>query len=226
MIVSSGYSSYSSSSMIRFNLASFTLAAVSVSVFSGSFISPTAASSEEQAFPERIPSPSKHLGPAIGDILAGITGSGGAGGGVRRKLADFTQLQDLTSSLTKDDLVDIILGPDTPFQVVDCQYFGADIATGAFTGGDIGFEAGIVLTTGSVANVQGPNDSPSTTQNNNLPGDAQLSDLIGGATTNDASVLEFVFLNPTETPIPIGFNYAFGSEGMHASDFIGADFCL
>mmetsp|Transcript_22483 Transcript_22483/g.53069 ORF Transcript_22483/g.53069 Transcript_22483/m.53069 type:complete len:205 (+) Transcript_22483:141-755(+) len=193
--------------MIRFNLASFSLA-VSVSVFVGSFISATAAS--EQTFPDRHPTPSKHLGPAIGDVLGGS-------GGVRRKLEDFTQLQDLNSSLTKEDLVDILLGPGSPFQVVECRYIGANIATGAFTGGDIGFDAGIVLTSGSVANVQGPNTSGATTQNNGLPGDALLSSLISGANTNDASVLEFDFLNPTETPIAIGFNYVFGSEGKSIS---------
>mmetsp|Transcript_22485 Transcript_22485/g.53085 ORF Transcript_22485/g.53085 Transcript_22485/m.53085 type:complete len:202 (+) Transcript_22485:179-784(+) len=187
--------------MIRFNIASFSLA---VSVFVGSSISAIAAPG--QTFPDRHPTPSKHLGPALDDVL-------GSAGGVRRKLEAFTQLQDLTSSLTKEGLVDILLGAGSPFQVVDCRYTGADIATGAFTGGDIGFDAGIVLTTGSVANVQGPNSSGSTSQNNGLAGDAQLSSLIGGATTLDASVLEFDFINPTNTGIPIVFNYAFGSEG-------------
>ena len=75
--------------------------------------------------------------------------------GGTRKLLDLPDLADL-NTLTPTHLVDTILGPAVITSSID--YTGAPIASGTFSGGtgSIGIEAGVVLTSGSVANVAGP----------------------------------------------------------------------
>lgn len=116
---------------------------------------------------------------------------------------------DLNSGLTPTDLVNNLLGGGV--SVSNVVYTGANCAAGTFSGGTgiIGFESGIILSSGNISNVIGPNDSPSKTTDNGLPGDASLDALIPGYTTYDASVLEFDFV-PTSSVIT--FQYQFGSE--------------
>jgi len=97
-------------------------------------------------------------------------------------------------------------------------------ASGEFTTvvSNLGIDCGVVLTNGQVVTttgtVKGINiingltaGDPSNFANNanSTGGDAELSALVGGATTNDACILEFDF-----TPIgtSISFDYVFGSE--------------
>lgn len=91
-------------------------------------------------------------------------------------------------------------------------YNGSALASGTFSGGlssGIGIESGIVLTTGEAASAVGPNDSDSTSGSNGLAGDPDLSALIGGADTYDASILEFDFESAGGD---LFFEYAFASE--------------
>jgi len=62
---------------------------------------------------------------------------------------------------------------------------GANVSAGTFSGGTgiIGFESGIILSTGDIASVSGPNTADDTTTNNSMPGDANLDSLIPGYTT-------------------------------------------
>ena len=71
-------------------------------------------------------------------------------------------VEDLTGSLTKEDLVNQLVG--SGITVSNVSYTGANVAAGKFHGGTgiIGFEEGIVLSTGSVANVVGPNQDDDT----------------------------------------------------------------
>jgi len=116
---------------------------------------------------------------------------------------------------TPTQLVQRIIGNNTPFSNV--TYTGATGASGSFSGGTgiIGFEDGILLTTGSVQNVPGPNDSNSTSTSNLLPGDAALDLIIPN--TQDAAVLEFDFVPPANT---VTFQYVFGSEEYN--EFVNA----
>lgn len=93
--------------------------------------------------------------------------------------------------------------------VSNIQYTGAAVASGAFTGGNgiIGFNSGIVLSSGLAADVVGPNTGGTST-NNGQPGDAQLTAL-AGTSTFDAAVLEFDFVPRSRT---LTFNYVFGSD--------------
>ena len=83
-------------------------------------------------------------------------------------------------------------------------YSGAASASGTFSGGSsagIGINTGIIMTTGDANTAgNGTNDSP---------GDADLSNLISGATTNDAASLSIDF---TTQGGDLFFNYVFASE--------------
>ncbi len=86
-------------------------------------------------------------------------------------------------------------------------------SAGIFTGGQgiIGIDSGIVLSSGGVQNVVGPNAAANTTLTLNLAGDADLAALIGvsASTLHDATILEFDFVPTFPT---IAFRYVFGSE--------------
>lgn len=74
---------------------------------------------------------------------------------------------------------------------------------------NVGISNGILLTSGSVDNAVGPNNTSSSSTSNFAPGDADLDDIPGVLGTNDACVLEF---DLTVTSDTIRFNYSFGSE--------------
>jgi len=116
---------------------------------------------------------------------------------------------DLDSGVTPDDLVNTLLGPGVT--VSGITYSGANCAAGTFSGGTgiIGFEEGIILSSGAIAVVVGPNSETGATIENQTPGDSDLETLIPGYDTHDAAVLEFDFIPTTNL---ITFEYVFGSE--------------
>ena len=95
--------------------------------------------------------------------------------------------------------------------VSNAKFTGAKTAAGTFTGGAtiLGIADGIVLSSGKICDVVGPNTADSTTTKHGLPGDAALDKLIPGYKTNDATVLEFDFVPKTNI---VTFTYVFGSE--------------
>lgn len=120
--------------------------------------------------------------------------------------------EDLTA-ITSQDLVAALIGTGTDAPTIsNVVYNGASIAAGTFAGGTgiIGFESGIILSTGNIASVTGPNVLNGTTTDNDLLGDADLDELIPGYTTNDATILEFDF--ECEFIQSIQFEYVFTSE--------------
>lgn len=116
---------------------------------------------------------------------------------------------NLSPSLTPEQLVQNLLGGGVTVQNV--SFKGASNAAGTFTGGDgiIGFNDGIILSSGNISNVIGPNKFDGITAANNTPGDADLNSLIPGYSTHDASVLEFDFTPNNDI---ISFEYVFTSE--------------
>lgn len=129
-------------------------------------------------------------------------------------------MTNLSGSLDPDDLVDDILDPGMTFSNV--SYVGDDVAAGTFTGGiaaGISMESGIVLSSGSLNNAIGPNESESTSRNNSESGDADLTAL-AGEQTYDASVLEFDFNPGDNTAIFIRF--VFGSEEY--TEYVGSEY--
>ena len=82
----------------------------------------------------------------------------------------------------------------------------------------IGLDSGVVLSSGRVADVVGPNSSGGTGTDNGTAGDADL-DALGAGVTQDAVVLEFDFV-PTGNSI--SFSYVFSSEEYN--EFVGSSF--
>lgn len=131
--------------------------------------------------------------------------------GIADAVEEFLSLSttDLNSGLSPEDLVKKLLGPGVT--VSDVKYYGVNHAAGTFKGGTgiIGFEDGIILSTGKISDVAGPNMADDTTTSNGQPGDSDLDSLISGYTTFDRSVLEFDFIPNTDV---LTFEYVFGSE--------------
>jgi Divergent InlB B-repeat domain len=128
------------------------------------------------------------------------------------------KVDDLTdSTLTPSALAQTLVGPGV--QISNVTYTGAPRAAGRFTSTSniLGFTDGIVLSSGSVRNVAGPNCEDGMSVDNGQPGDSDLDTIVGeGNTTNDASVLQFDFV-PTSSVI--SFQYVFASEEYN--DFVG-----
>ncbi|MBL4583685.1 MAG: choice-of-anchor L domain-containing protein [Pseudomonadales bacterium] len=106
-------------------------------------------------------------------------------------------------------LVSSLLGAN--IEVSNVTLTSSSNSAGMFTGGDgiIGFESGIVLSSGRSSYVIGPNTSDARTQVNYQLGDTDLNNLIPGYTTYDGTVLEFDFVPNNGV---ISFQYVFSSE--------------
>src|SRR5689334_5658851 len=85
-------------------------------------------------------------------------------------------------------------------------------ASGFFSepGNAFGITSGILLTTGTVSNAPGPNNSDMAQYDNLLPGDSLLDLYTTTTLTNhDACILEFDFTSISDS---VEFNYVFASE--------------
>lgn len=126
--------------------------------------------------------------------------------------------------LTADQLASELVGPGVT--VSNAQFTGADTAAGTFSGGGtgpgatIGFDEGVILSSGAIASVPGPNDADDTTAANGQAGDADLDSLLPvGQTSQDAAVLTFKF---TADASSVSFQYVFSSEEYN--EFVGTGF--
>jgi len=128
------------------------------------------------------------------------------------------QTDDPSGPLTPEDLVYTLTCGG--LQVSNVKYTGVDVAAGVFQGGGgiVGFEQGIILSTGSIINVVGPNMSDAVSVNNNAAGDAGL-DALAGYPTHDAAVLEFDFVANTSS---IQLRYVFASDEYN--EFVGGEY--
>ncbi|MDD2557129.1 MAG: choice-of-anchor L domain-containing protein [Desulfuromonadaceae bacterium] len=111
-----------------------------------------------------------------------------------------------------DNLAQSLVGSGVTISNV--SYTGAHGASGYFTGGTaagLGFNSGIVLTTGAANNLEGNlNTSDAISTSNGFPGDTYLTSLLGpGYITYDAAILSFDFVSASDS---IYFNYIFGSD--------------
>ncbi|MDY7003556.1 MAG: choice-of-anchor L domain-containing protein [Cyanobacteriota bacterium] len=130
-------------------------------------------------------------------------------------LSGITAAQGISITPTNNggnDLVDEILGSGITVVPDSINYIGTSAASGIFTNGlssGIGIDSGIIITTGTATDAEGPNDSDEQTTENQLPGDSDLDGLIPGFTTEDATILEFDFQSQGGN---LYFNYVFASE--------------
>lgn len=125
---------------------------------------------------------------------------------------------DMTS-LTPQQLVQTLLGPGVaPSNIV---LNGAPIAAGAFQGGltIVGIDNGVMLSSGNIASVLGPNASNWTSTVTGTPGDPDLNTLTTSPTF-DACTLEFDFLCAAGGQVT--FQYVFASEEYN--EYVGSVF--
>lgn len=129
----------------------------------------------------------------------------------------------LSGALTPTNLANRLVGSGVT--VSNVVYTGANGAAGTFSGGGtgdgsiIGFDQGVVLSSGSISNVVGPNTHPGITTANGQPGDLDLNGLLPSGSTQDASVLSFDFLANASS---ISFRYVFASDEYN--EFVNGGF--
>lgn len=121
------------------------------------------------------------------------------------------------TTVTANTLANSLLGANSGITISNATYTGANGASGTFAGGSpiIGIGGGVLMTSGTVTSVVGPNNNDGAGADNALPGDTDLSTLADDETF-DASVLTITFV-PTGNQIQ--FSYVFGSEEYN--EFIG-----
>ena len=124
---------------------------------------------------------------------------------------------NVTGTQTAQQLAEFLAGPNiTVTNAVLSQgntalpVLGTSVAAGLFSGtnSDIGFDSGVILSTGNITEAPGPNNATNTGANLNNSGTAQMN-AIAGVTTYDAITLEFDFEVQSSF---IQFNYVFASE--------------
>ena len=114
--------------------------------------------------------------------------------------------------LLEDVLLDSNCVPNSTFiQVIGGNFNGADQSYGYFdgSGSSFPFQEGIVLSTGRLQNVEGPNTSLSDDDAPNWIGDNDLETILNETNTHNATVFEFEFSTIADQ---INFRYIFASE--------------
>ena len=119
----------------------------------------------------------------------------------------FTPQQLIEDILIDSDCITNI----TVTNVVGGDFSGADQSYGYFdaTGTNFPFQSGIVMSTGRLANVPGPNNSLSDDDAPNWPGDTELEQALNETNTFNATILEFDFVSVAPQ---VSFRYLFASE--------------
>lgn len=121
----------------------------------------------------------------------------------------------VTTTNSATTLANTLLAANSGITVTGATYTGAASASGTFTGGTgvIGFESGIVLTSGNATFVVGPNNATGSGVNNGAPGTPLISNSF------NASILTITFI-PTSSNVE--FSYVFGSEEYN--EFVNSQF--
>lgn len=132
--------------------------------------------------------------------------------------SSFAQLTVYGSGATAQSVADSLGG--SGIGISNPVITGGSSSYGFFTepGGVLGIPAGILLTTGSISNALGPNNSTSQSAGNGTSGDVQLNLLTSGI-SQDACILEFDFVPLTDT---VHFQYVFASEEYN--EFVNSSF--
>lgn len=122
--------------------------------------------------------------------------------------------------LTPENAVNVLLGENSNVTVSNVSMTGDPRCLGVFSGGAVvGFDEGVLLSSGAAADAVGPNMSDETTSEFFMPGDDFLDSLIPGEPTYDACVLEFDFTCDGAEGIRV--DYVMGSEEFN--EFVGEE---
>jgi hypothetical protein len=152
----------------------------------------------------------------------GSTGLGSEVGTAYGTVTDVFSNQDeadLSDPTLGNDLAAIVLG--LGIQASNIIYIGDLNGAGVFDDPSfgIGITSGIVLSTGKVADIYGPNDSDSTSTDFYKAGDPGLDALVSPSATQDAAILEFDFIPTADF---LSFDYVFASEEYN--EFVGSSY--
>jgi hypothetical protein len=130
-------------------------------------------------------------------------------------------VMDFNDGVTPERLVDELFGDPSLRQAVGNIHFTGHSenpqlkpqSAGIFTGGSgiIGFERGIILSSGKAKGVVGPNTQSALSNSHGAPGDPDLDALAAPDITNDATVLEFDITPPGGVDV-ISFQYVLASD--------------
>lgn len=134
--------------------------------------------------------------------------------------SDGLKTQNKTiAGVTNNTIVARIVGPGIAYSNI--SYIGTNGTIGFFSNGStiVGISQGVVLSTGEIHNAIGPNTVSFITHQNFLPGDPDLTALVPGYYTYDATVLEFDF-KPTTNVIQI--QYVFSSDEYN--EYVGTSY--
>lgn len=132
-------------------------------------------------------------------------------------LSPGQNIQVDSQSYTAQELIEDVLidsnciGNITVTNVVGGDFGNSDQSYGYFdaNGSTFPFESGIVLSTGKLQHVPGPNTSLSDDDANNWNGDNDLEQILNESNTHNATIIEFDF---TAVADQISFRYIFASE--------------
>ncbi|GAA4306462.1 T9SS type B sorting domain-containing protein [Aestuariibaculum suncheonense] len=132
-------------------------------------------------------------------------------------LAFSQNVQVDSQTYTAQQLIeDILIGSNCISNVVVTNvrggnFNGTDQSYGYFdaSGSTFPFQSGVVLSTGKLSNVPGPNSSLSDDDAINWDGDSDLEFILKEGNTTNATIIEFEF---TATASQISFRYLFASE--------------
>ncbi|ELS04388.1 hypothetical protein Xen7305DRAFT_00041210 [Xenococcus sp. PCC 7305] len=141
------------------------------------------------------------------------------------------------NNFTPEELVSLLRGTGVTISNIKITPGGGDgnLAIGSFNGGlseDIGIESGVILSSGNINEISGPNDDDGTGSALGTPGDLDLDLILNPnlldetedreeveGETNDAIVLEFDFVPDNEEFV---FEYVFASDEYN--EFANSDF--
>ena len=153
-------------------------------------------------------------------VAASGRGAGNARPSTRLAPAQGAGGFSLVTTTSATELIQCLLGPNV--SISNAVLTAAPIAAGKFTGGSalIGFDDGIVLSTGDVDSLIGPNKYGDASTSNGTPGDADLDTLVSPDVTFDSAILEFDFQCTSGAQINIQF--VFSSEEYN--EFVASPF--
>ncbi len=126
--------------------------------------------------------------------------------------------KSLSQGLTQDQVVALLTGSGAT--ITNVRITGADVAIGSFTqGGGLGLESGVVLSSGNIADVKGPNGTESSGASLGTAGAPALDAIVRPFVTQDAAIIEFDVV--TESPT-FAIRYVFASEEYR--EFVDSEF--
>ena len=125
----------------------------------------------------------------------------------------------LVPSINASALVAQLAG--TGVTLSNARYTGSAKAVGSFTGAasSVGVDSGVVLSTGDILELQGPNNNEGTSTDLQQPGDSALELLVAPYKTYDAAILEFDLVTASPT---ISIRFVFASEEYN--EFVDSPF--